>query len=234
MSDRETLFLLPGLLCDQTVWRHQLMHLDDLVDMRVMDFRGHDSIRGMAEAVIREAPARFAVAGHSMGGRVALEVTHMVGDRVSKLALLDTDVYPRHAGEEQRRRRLLDVAESYGMEELARSWVHQLIRPDHRDYAELQDVIQAMVVECTLEEYRAQVKALLYRPDATGYLKNIRCPVMVLCGRQDRSISVEQHELIAAYLEDSRFVIIESSGHMTLLERPAAVTEAMRDWLING
>jgi len=234
MSDREILYLLPGLLCDRRVWRHQLEHLQDLADMRVMDFRGYDSIRGMAEAVLREAPRRFAVAGHSMGGRVALEVANISPDRVSKLAMLDTDVYPRHPGEEQRRRRLLDVAGDYGMAELARTWARPLVHPDHEAFPALMDLIQEMVSGFTLEEYKAQVKALLYRPDATGYLRNIRCPVMVLCGRQDKSVSVEQHELIAAYLADSRFVIIESSGHMTMLERPAAVTEAMRDWLING
>jgi pimeloyl-ACP methyl ester carboxylesterase len=234
MSEREILYLLPGLLCDQRVWRHQLDHLQDLADMRVMDFRGHESIRSMAAAVLREAPRKFAVAGHSMGGRVALEVANIGRDRVSKLALLDTDVYPRHPGEEQRRRRLLDVAESFGMAELARTWAKPLLHPDHAEFPALMDLVQEMVSGFTLEEYKAQVKALLYRPDATGYLRNISCPVMVLCGRQDQSVSVEQHELIAAYLEDSRFVIIESSGHMTLLERPAAVTEAMRDWLING
>lgn len=234
MSDREVLYLLPGLLCDRTVWRHQVEHLHDLADIQVMDFRGHDSIRSMAEAVLREAPSRFAVAGHSMGGRVALEVANIGSDRVTRLALLDTDVYGRHAGEEQRRRRLLDIAENYGMAELARSWARPLVHPEHPEFAALMDLIQGMVSTFTLEEYKAQIKALLYRPDATGFLKNITCPVMVLCGRQDQSVSVEQHELIAAYLADSRFVIIEASGHMTLLERPAAVTAAMRDWLING
>lgn len=234
MSDREVLYLLPGLLCDQRVWRHQVEHLQDLAHIHVMDFRGHDSIRSMAEAVLREAPPRFAVAGHSMGGRVALEVANIGTDRVSKLALLDTDVYGRHAGEEQRRRRLLDIAENYGMAEMARTWARPLVHPEHPEFGALMDLMQDMVSMFTLEEYKAQIKALLYRPDATGFLKNISSPVMVLCGRQDQSVSVEQHELIAAYLADSRFVIIEASGHMTLLERPAAVTAAMRDWLING
>src|SRR5271157_4431539 len=107
-----TVFLLPGLLCDATIWSHQSDALGDVV---IPDFRYVSSIEAMAQLVLDAAPERFAVAGHSMGGRVALEVFRMAPGRVERLALLDTGVHPRAAGEEAKRQELIDLARSRGM-----------------------------------------------------------------------------------------------------------------------
>ena len=232
MNSGNPLILLPGLLCDASIWRHQESHLQDIANIRIADIRGLDSIRAMAESVIRNAPARFSIAGHSMGGRVALEVANIVGDRVSRLALLDTDVQPRAQGEEQRRHKLLEVAERHGMAELARQWVKPLVAPERHDDASLLEILNSMVQSYSIDDYRAQVKALLYRPDATAYLQKISCPTLVLCGRYGGPRTVERHELMAAGIRKSQLVVVESCGHMSTVERPAAVTEAMRSLLL--
>src|SRR4051794_37969107 len=106
MAERPVLYLLPGLLCDRVTWAHQVEGLADLAEVRVASFYGFDSIPAMAQSVLDEAPARFAVAGHSMGARVALEMVRAAPERVERLALLDTGTHPVRPGEAEKRQEL--------------------------------------------------------------------------------------------------------------------------------
>src|SRR3981189_3594235 len=112
---KQPLLLLSGLLCDETIWADIPQRLGDAADARVVSFRGFSSIPAMAEHVLAMAPEHFAVAGHSMGGRVALEVLRSAPQRVSGLALLNTGVYTVRDGEPQSRGRLLRLAYEHGM-----------------------------------------------------------------------------------------------------------------------
>src|ERR1700682_2439379 len=119
MSMKQPLLLLSGLLCDETIWADIPERLRGTADIRVISFLGFSSIGAMAEHVLAAAPQRFAVAGHSMGGRVALEVVRSAPQRVSGLALLNTGVLTVRDGEPQSRGRLLRLAYERGMSALA-------------------------------------------------------------------------------------------------------------------
>jgi pimeloyl-ACP methyl ester carboxylesterase len=220
-----TVFLLPGLLCDETIWADQRAALSDVV---IPDFRNVSSIEAMAGLVLDGAPERFCVAGHSMGGRVALEVVRMAPDRVERLALLDTGVHPRAAGEEAKRQALVELARSQGMAAMAARWLPPMLHPDH--FALLGPLTE-MVLRSTPETFANQQRALLDRPDARKVLTLIQCPTMVLCGRQDAWSPVSQHEEIAASNPHAKLVIVDDCGHMSPVEQPTAVTEALCDWL---
>lgn len=220
-----TVFLLPGLLCDETIWTHQRAALPDVI---IPDFRHVNSIQAMAKLVLDQAPERFAVAGHSMGGRVALEVYRMAPDRVRRLALLDTGIHPRGPTEEAKRGELVELARREGMAAMAARWLPPMLHPDH---SALLGPLTEMVLRSTPETFANQQRALLDRPDARAVLAGIRCPTLVLCGRQDIWSPVAQHEEIAASIPHSTLVIIEDCGHMSPVEQPAAVTKALRDWL---
>ena len=112
MADKAALYLLPGLLCDETVWRHQVDHLSAIAAVTVPDYRDCDAIPDMAARVLEQAPSRFAVAGHSLGGRVALEIVRAAPERVTRLALLDTATGPARDSEYEK---------STGWVELART-----------------------------------------------------------------------------------------------------------------
>ena len=229
---RRTLVLLPGLLCDGTVWSAQAAALSGITDIIAFpDFHGHDSIAGMAEAVLAAAPARFALAGHSMGGRVALEIVRRAPERVGALALLDTGVHPRRPGEAEARQALVDLAWNEGMTALARRWLPPMLHPDRVGDAALMERLTAMVCRATPAVFEGQVRALLDRPDATMGLGAIRCPTLVLCGRQDGWSPPAQHEAMAAAIRGASLRIVEDCGHMATVERPEAVTDALRDWL---
>ena len=228
------LYLLPGLLCDERAWTHQQQHLADLVETRVPDFRQCDSLDAMADVVLKEAPEHFYLAGHSMGGRVAMQVLSKAPERIIKLALLDTGIHPAAMGDKEREKRqaLMDLARTEGMAALARAWGKPMVHPDRHDDAALMDAFFGMIESYSLESYQNQVNALLGRPDAAPFLARAPADTLVLCGREDTWSPPAQHEDIAAALPDHpEVVVIDNCGHMTTMEQPEAVTKAMRDWL---
>ena len=123
MQEQTTVVLIPGLLCDGTVWRHAADTLSRTHTVIVGDLSTQDSLTNMAEDMLAVCGEPLAVAGHSMGARVALEMVRLAPDRIVKLALLDTGMHPRKKGEEARRRELVDLAYEYGMKALADRWL---------------------------------------------------------------------------------------------------------------
>jgi len=228
---KPTLFLLPGLLCDATVWAHQAAALGSIAAVRIADFRGFDSLTEMARAVLASAPERFAVAGHSMGARAALEVVRLAPERVTRLALLDTGTHPLRPGEAEKRQDLVDLANREGMAALAARWLPPMVHPARAADETLMVPLRAMVLRMTPAIHERQIRALLQRPDAEAVLATIRCPVLVGVGRQDAWSPPSQHESIVAAVAQARLVVFEDSGHMAPLEAPEAVTAALRAWL---
>jgi pimeloyl-ACP methyl ester carboxylesterase len=217
-----TVFLLPGLLCDATIWADQHAALSEFGDVVIPDFRHVNSIEAMAQLVVDAAPDRFSIAGHSMGGRVALEVVRLVPCRVVRLALLDTGAHPRAANEESKRGELVELARRHGMAALAARWLPPMLHPDH---SALIEPLTEMVKRSTPETFANQQRALLNRPDARAVLPDIMCPTLVLCGKQDAWSPPSQHEEIAASIPQSNLVIVEDCGHMSPVEQPAVVTK---------
>src|SRR5215471_12380637 len=230
------LILVPGLMCDATVWAHQARHLETIATIAVSDHGSLDSLGKMAEAILRSAPERFAIAGHSMGGRVALEVFRRAPDRIEGMALMDTAYAPRPAGapgeaEAAQRYALLDIARNEGTRAMGKVWVQNMVHPDRLADTPLLNSILEMFSRKTPDVFAAQIKALLERPDATPLLTQIHCPTMVLCGRQDSWSSLSRHEEIAARIAQSELFVIEHCGHMSTMERPERVAAAMNAWL---
>jgi pimeloyl-ACP methyl ester carboxylesterase len=224
-------YFLPGLVCDESVWAPQVEALADLCEPRIPRYADCTSLVAMAEATLKGAPARFAVIGHSMGGRVALEVFRLAASRVTHLGLLDTAAEPPAASEAAKRKPLLDIARADGMPAFARAWLADMVHPDRLADAAFMARLCRMVERHTYRQYEGQIQALLARPDAGPLLRTIRCPTLVLCGRQDTWRTPEQHADMAAEIAGATLEIIEHCGHMTTLEAPHAVNAALRKLL---
>lgn len=236
MNDPATLILIPGLLCDAAVWEPQATALKKRCRVEVADHGALDSLGGMAEAILARAPRRFRVAGHSMGGRVALEIWRRAPERVAALALLDTGASPLAAGEAGAREtagrwRLARIAREQGMRALGEEWLKVMLHPRRATDRPLIDRIVAMFERQSPDIYEAQIRALLARPDARTLLPGITCPTLVLCGREDAWSTPAQHEEMAGQIPGSRLVIVPDSGHVVSLEQPEAVTSALGAWL---
>lgn len=225
------LLLLSGLLCDETVWSKLLPGVGRHAHTQAVDFAGFDDISAMANKVLDLAPERFALAGHSMGARVALEVYRLAPERVDRLALLDTGVHPAKPGEAQSRHELVELARQEGMGALADKWLRPMLHPAHVDDPEVFEPLREMVIRMTPDIFAGQVRALLNRPDAASQLGAISCPTLVGVGRQDAWSPLAQHELIASHIASASLSIFENSGHMAPFEAAAAVEAAIIEWL---
>lgn len=233
---RERLLLIPGLMCDRTVWQPVLPALEVVSDCQVADPGAVDSLSAMAATVLQGAPPRFALAGHSMGARIALEVMRQAPGRVSRIALLDTGYLARAAGaagdeEARKRQALLDVAREQGVEAMARVWVQGMVHPARLADAPLIDAIVAMFARRSADTFACQIRALLQRPDASAVLRAIDVPALVMCGRQDNWASVAQHQAMHALIPAATLTIVEDAGHMAPMERPHAVAAPLSRWL---
>lgn len=231
MDSRPAVVLVAGLLCDETVWTSQRAALEGEYRVFTPLLWGLDSIPDMARAVLEAAPPRFALVGHSLGARVALEVVRQAPERVERLALLDTGVHPVRPGEAEKRQELIALARREGMAALAARWLPPMVHPDRVSDPALMGPLTAMVCRATPEIFERQVRALLARPDAAAVLPGIRCPTLVACGRQDAWSPLAQHEPIAAAIPGARLAVIESSGHMSTVEAPEAVAGLLLDWM---
>jgi pimeloyl-ACP methyl ester carboxylesterase len=231
MAEKTPLVLLPGLLCDEKLWAPQVQALADMADCRVADLTRHESVTEMAAATLADAPARFALAGLSMGGYVAQEIMRQAPERVLKLALLDTS--PRADSDEQmvRRRGLIELAQKGRFKGVTPRLLPLLIHPDRQQDEKLTSIIFAMAEHVGMDGFIRQQKAIMGRPDGRADLAKIAVPALVLCGRQDALTPLEIHKEIAAGIAGSRLVVVEESGHLPTLERPAEVNQAMREWL---
>lgn len=233
------LLLLPGMLCDHGFWQAQSEALADLCAPRVATYGQADTIGHMAEQVLADAPLRFALAGHSMGGRVALEVMRRAPGRVMRLGLFCTDFRGpedeiSRAEEAAHRQRLMAHAREHGMESLARLWFTSLMAPFHRSNEAMIEAMVAMGARHTPDQFAAEVKAGLRRNDQSSVLSGIACPTLVCAGELDALRPVVGHVQMAERIPQSVLVIIQGSGHMVSIEQPEALTAAMRNWLQPG
>ena len=236
-ASSQALLLVPGLMCDAAVWTPVLPWLAAHADCHIVDHGTADSLVTMAEQLLATAPAKFALAGHSMGGRVALEVMRRAPERVTRLALLDTGYkakVPGAAGDEEARKRhaLLDIARTQGVRAMAQVWVQGMVAPHRLADTELVEAIVAMLARKPADVFAHQIQALLNRPDTMDVLAAVRIPTLVACGQQDSWSPPSQHEEIASYLPARPPVrIIPQAGHMATMEQPQASAQLLVDWL---
>ena len=236
LDSRPPVVLLPGLACDAAVWTHaREALLRTRTEVTIAEYGSLDSLGAMAEKVLQEAPPRFAIAGHSMGGRVALEVLRHAAERVAGIALLDTGVRPRADGpagdsETTGRHELVQIAYERGMAQMAARWVQGMIWGPRLHETGLVATVIDMFVRSSAPVFAAQIRALLARPDASALLPGIRCPALVLCGEQDSWAPAERHREMAASIPGAQLVLVPECGHMCTLERPETVTRALLEW----
>ncbi|MDZ7937801.1 MAG: alpha/beta hydrolase [Rhodoferax sp.] len=235
MTTKPTLMLLPGLMCDAAVWAPQMQALSAQAHCIVPAWGLADSLTAMAQQVLDSTPTpTFALAGHSMGGRVALEVMRLAPQRVERIALLDTGTRPLAAGEAGEKEKagrfaLLEMAQTSGMRTMATQWATPMVHPSVIGTPLFEEVLN-MVERSSPEQFAAQINALLTRPDAAPVLATITCPALVLTGREDLWSPPEQHETIANAIAGAQLCIVEQCGHMSTMEQPGAVNAVFAAW----
>lgn len=223
------LVLLPGLACDEALWAPQLTALSGAAKMQVGDTFQDDDLSAMAARVLAAAPERFALAGLSMGGYLAFEILRQAPERVAKLALLDTSARPDTPEQTTKREEAVAASEKAGMAAVIRSGLDMLLAAGAS--SELRRAVVAMGERVGLDAYRRQQRAVAARPDSRPVLASVAIQTLVLVGEEDALTPPPVAQEMADAIPGATLVQVPGSGHLSTLERPDAVTAAMRDWL---
>jgi pimeloyl-ACP methyl ester carboxylesterase len=228
---KPVLLLLPGLMCDRAVWQAQIDAFAADHEVKVPDFFGLDSIEDMARAALALTERPFALAGHSMGGRVAMQVAATAPERVQRLALLDTAAHPAEPEETDKRLGLVKIGERQGIEAVIEAWLPPMLAAHRWQDRTLWDAIAAMIRRAGVDTLRGQQRALLTRPDAFPQLDTVRVPTLFLTGALDGWSPPQRHYDMQAHVAGSTVTVVEDSGHMAPMEAPEAVNTALAAWL---
>ncbi len=227
------LLFLPGLICDASMYAPQTAAF---AGSHAVDSYGMaDSLEEMARIALADADRlgadKLEVFGHSMGGRVALEVYRQAPERVSRLALVSTGVHPVGEDEPAKREALKAIGHEQGFKALVDSWLPPMVAEENRKDPAIYPPMWDMCFSMGQEVFDAQINALVTRPDVEGLLGEITCPTLVMTGELDTWAPPAQHEEIASRIANSQLVIVPGAGHMIQLEAPDAVNEAISRWL---
>lgn len=230
-TSRETVFFVPGLLCDRAVWAAQIDALSDAYDCRTPRFDSQDSIESMAGTVLALGDGMFSLVGHSMGGYVALEIMRRAPRRVRRLALLSTQ--PRGDSPEQaaRRQMLYDKAERGDFREVVAGFPGLLFHESRLADPSLINAFSDMAQRVGKDAFLRQQRAIMGRTDSVVSLRSVACPTLVLCGRQDLIAPLDNSQLMAATIPGATLIVLEDCGHMAPMEHPTAVNAALREWM---
>ncbi|BCH22884.1 alpha/beta fold hydrolase [Mesorhizobium sp. L-8-3] len=225
-----TLVLIPGLVSDALVWASLADAVAARMHAHAADLSTGASISGMAEQFLGETSGDIIAVGHSMGGRIAMEMARLAPARVRGLVLANTGHHPRREGEEIKRRQMIELGHR-SMEALADSWLPPMLDQARVADTALVSKLKAMVLRADAHIHERHIRALLGRPDASAYLAEITCPILLVAARQDGWSPIAQHQQIAEIAPDAELAVIENAGHFAPVERPAEVTAAITDWL---
>ncbi len=231
-QEPETLYLIPGLLCNHRLWAAQCQALASRVDLRVVDTTVCTQLDELVSLILDAAPQRFALAGLSMGGYVCFEIMRRARKRISRLALLDTSPNPDSPDRIETRLQLMRLTEAGRFEAVIEAMLPALVHPDRLKDSALCDTIRIMAREVGPEGFLTQQGLIMGRPGSFAELAEYRLPTLVLCGRQDILTPPRVHENMAARLPQSELRVIERCGHLSPLEQPGSVTTALRRWLL--
>ncbi|MDB5412079.1 MAG: bioH [Rubritepida sp.] len=226
------LLLLPGLLCDERLWRDCLPSLEGLADPRIADLTRDDSVAAMAQRALElvEGEVSFAVAGLSMGGYVALEVWRQAGIRISHLALLDTSARPDTEEQTRRRLALMELSRTGTFHGVTPRLLPSLIHPS-RLGTPLAEEVTEMAARVGHDGFMRQQQAIMTRPDSRPNLPDICIPTLIACGAEDVLTPPALHEEMAALIPGAQRITFAASGHLPTMEVPDAAGLALRDWL---
>ena len=225
------LVLLPGLVNDSRLWQHQASGLADIARVSVGDLTKGHTIAEMASDVLASAPAQqFALAGLSMGGYVALEIMRQAPERILALALLDTSARPDTPTALENRAAVIEKAEN-NYQAVIEELMPKQLHPLHMDDAEMVSMITDMAMSLGNKTFIRQQRAIAARIDSIPSLSLIKCPTLVLCGRDDAITPIGLHQEMVTEIEDSGLSIVDDCGHLSALEQPTRVNEALAQWL---
>ena len=227
----EPLVLLPGMMCDARLYFPQLAAFSHERSVTVAPVGAHDTVTALAAEVLANAPPTFALAGLSMGGIVAMEVIRQAPDRVTRLALLDTNPKAEIDAVKQNREPQIAKVRQGKLRAVMRDEMKPNYLTDGPQMGQILDLCMAMADTCGPEVFIRQSRALQSRSDQQRTLRQVRVPTLILCGEDDALCPIHRHTLMHELVTGSTLEIIAKAGHLPTLEQPDATNKALSQWL---
>ena len=227
----EPLVLLPGMMCDARLYGPQITDLSRDHAVMVAPITEGERIEEIASALLDALPVKFALAGLSMGGIVAMELLRRAPERITRIALMDTNPLAETPQSAAAYEPMIIGARSGRLDEVMRGFMRpDYLAPGPGRMAVLAQVF-AMAQDLGPEVMIRQVRALQRRRDQQPTLRRCKVPALVLCGAQDTLTPLKRHAFMAELIPYARLEVIEDAGHLPTLEAPEAVTRALRAWM---
>ncbi|ETX26634.1 alpha/beta hydrolase [Roseivivax isoporae LMG 25204] len=219
------------MMCDARLFGPQIAALSGTRAIHCAPIGGHDTTAALAAEVLAHAPPRFALAGLSMGGIVAMEIAAQAPGRLAGIALLDTNPLAEAPPVQAMRGPQMEKVRTGGLVQVMRDELKPRYLADGPRRREILDLCMAMALALGPEVFCRQSLALRDRPDRQETLRALDVPALILCGRHDALCPVARHDLMHALMPHATLEIVEDAGHLPTLERPDATTEALHRWL---
>ena len=231
MQEPLPVVLVPGLLCTPRLYLDQIPALWQFGPVTVADHTRDDSMSAIAQRILAQAPPRFALVGLSMGGYVAFELLRQAGDRIVKLALLDTTARPDLPEQTEQRKLQVEMARNGRFDDIARLLFPRFVAVAHQGDRTLKRIVRTMADETGAEAFVRQQTAIMNRIDSRPSLAGIACPTLIVVGEQDALTPPDRAAEIAAGIPHALQVVVPDCGHLSTLEQPEALTQTLVDFL---
>ncbi|MDA9533117.1 alpha/beta fold hydrolase [Bradyrhizobium sp. CCBAU 25338] len=231
MDQTTPILLVPGLASSARIYAPVIPALWRFGPVMIANHIRDDSIAAIARRILAEAPPRFALAGHSMGGYIAFEIMRQAGERVTKLALINTQARPDTPEATARRHAQMERARRGELRAVRQESFPELVHPSRRDDADILALVHAQDEDVGVEGYLRQQTAIIARVDSRPTLSAIKCPTLVLTGDTDNTIPNALSKEMAEGIAGARLVILDRCGHLPQAEQPEATVRALAEWL---
>ncbi|WP_448034535.1 alpha/beta fold hydrolase [Bradyrhizobium liaoningense] len=231
MDQTTPILLVPGLASSARIYAPVIPALWRFGPVMIANHIRDDSIAAIACHILAEAPPRFALAGHSMGGYIAFEIIRQAAERVTKLALINTQARPDTPEATARRRAQMERARRGELRAVREESFPELVHPSRRDYADILKLVHAQDEDVGVEGYLRQQTAIIARVDSRPTLSAIKCPTLVLTGDTDNTIPNALSKEMSEGIAGARLAILDRCGHLPQAEQPEAMVRALTEWL---
>ena len=224
--NKPTLILIPGLLCDHAVWQFQTTALQEHVNIIIPKISGFNQSESIIESILEQSPAQFLLAGHSMGGWLALELMRKHSHRVTKLCILASSASLDTLQKTRLRKQMIKLISSVSADDMAERLA------DLYSYKPETRRLVVNMFKRNMVDFIPQQYAMLQRICCEDVLPEIHVPTTVIVGEHDQEFFKPSKNMVNA-IPNSRFITLEHCGHMLMLEEPTQCTQAMLDWVVD-
>jgi pimeloyl-ACP methyl ester carboxylesterase len=227
----EPIVFVPGMMCDARLFGPQIAELSDVHTVIAAPITKGERVEDIAAGLLDQLPEKFALAGLSMGGIVAMEILRKAPKRVTRIALMSTNPLAETPQVAAGREPQIVAARTGRLREVMQDEMMPKYLASGRPQKELFDLVMDMAQRLGPDVFVQQSRALQKRQDQQSTLRKCKVPALVLCGAHDQLCPVQRHEFMATLIPHAELVVLEHAGHLPTLECPDETTTALRNWL---